>query len=198
MNYALLDANGFVLQIFIYSEAQYAVLTPDQQSALISCDPSIAVGYQLTPTGWLTLQQLDQAAFADNPLAYMVKQINVCTAFFQNQLNNIGFQYSNNLWYRADMQAQVWGMGFLMMASSGVLHSAPYIWVDVNNEITTFNTEDEALAFVNYLLEWVAAFLRTFNRIKAQILLATTSDAIDAICLAFVSSQPGVYIAPSS
>ena len=124
--------------------------------------------------------------------------LDAVTAFFQNQLNNIGFQYSNNLWYRADMQAQVWGMGFLMMASSGVLHSAPYIWVDVNNEITTFNTEDEALAFVNYLLEWVAAFLRTFNRIKAQILLATTSDAIDAICLAFVSSQPGVYIAPSS
>ena len=198
MNYVELDSNGFVIQVYSYTDAQYATLAPDQQAAIMGCgDLGVTIGYQLTATGWVSVEELLDNQFAADPVAYQTQKIAECEAFFQGLLTSPGFQYSDGNWYKADQNAQIWALGYMFTLQMGIAQY-PVNWIQISQNITSFANQATFGAFISYFFGWLQKTIFANYQTKMQIRAATTRADVDTIYTTFINLNHGTYVAPSS
>lgn len=186
MTYALLDSNGKVIAVYVYTPDQYAELLPEMQAQIISCPDDVVVDCILSDTGWnYPSDQLD-AAFAANPSLYKENKCTIINAQFDIVLTN-GFQYQGT-WYKGDIRSQLWALGYMFSMAQGIMQP-PVNWIAKNNTVTVFPTTQSFAAFISFFLGWGQQATFANFTLKGQIRAATTRADVDTLFNTYMAAN---------
>ena len=186
MNYAMLDSGSNVTQVTIYTDDQYAELTPAFRAQIISCPDDIVVGCQLTPTGWVYPSEQFDATFAANPSAYIENKCAILDNDFLVILAN-GFTFTDGKKYKGDIKSQLWAIGFMFAMVNGLMQP-PVNWISMDNSVTQFPTTQSFAAFIAFFLNWGQQV--TFANFTAKMTMRskTIRADVDAVFNAYLTA----------
>ena len=188
MNYAILDADGFVIQVMIYAADQYAELDAAAKQQIMGCPDDIVVGCQLQPNdGWLYPNDILDAQFTASPSIYKEAKCSLLDTQFNVILAN-GFTYTDGKRYKGDVRSQLWAIGFMFSVVQGLM-TPPINWISADNSVTQFPTSQAFAAFISFFLNWGQQVTFANFTAKMQIRTQTTRAAVDTIYNNYLASM---------